>query len=72
MSFALWHIGAIVGVIAVTFTMGYLTGKNEAVSTKEEKAKAREELWAKKEIIYVNEPGIFHAQTIHIHCLQLK
>ena len=27
--------------------------------TKEEKAKAREELWAKKEIIYVNEPGHF-------------
>lgn len=34
MSFALWHIGAIVGVIAVSFTMGYLTGKNEAVQNK--------------------------------------
>ena len=27
--------------------------------TKEEKAEARKELWAKKEIIYVNEPGHF-------------
>ena len=35
----MWHIGATPRVIAVLFTMGYLTGKNEAVSTKEEKAK---------------------------------
>ena len=34
MSFALWHIGATRRSYCCNFTMGYLTGKNEAVQNK--------------------------------------